>query len=125
MPRWNKRDACPASPARLVATGATHLVRGLLLAVCVPILTAPALGAPTYRISFERSGYGAQYSVTQSTPFQHADSYGVPGSNAIFSGSAFAYPGHVGMDNRVEQFWTSSATSRYDVYSSATATDFL
>lgn len=66
---------------------------------------------------------------TQSSPLQHTDAFpvGLNGSgNSSFSGSAFAYPGHVGVQDRLETNWTGiSAGSRCDVDSKAIATDFV
>jgi len=96
---------------------------------CASLLAVPAFAAPPiYRMTWERTGYGAQYNVTQSTPFQHADTYPVPdGSGAIFSGSAFAYPGHVGVDNRLEHLWSGgpASSSVYKVLSYASTGDFV
>jgi hypothetical protein len=126
MLRWIRTDARLTRSARPGASRTTKLVRHLLPAACALLLAAPAFGVPSYRIWFQRSGYGAQYDVTQSTPFQHGDSYIVPATtNATFTGSAFAYPGHVGVDNRVEQFWTGQASSIYEAHSNARADDFV
>lgn len=105
------------------------LVRHLFLAACALLLAAPAFGAPSYTLIFQPSGVPAHYNVTQSTPLQHVDAFPVAlnGSGSTnFSGSAFAYPGHVGVADRLETNWTGiSAGSRCDVDSKAIATDFI
>lgn len=117
MPRWIRTP--------LTVT----LVRPLLLAAYALFLAAPASAAlPVYRMIWQRTGYGVQYDVTQNTPFQHADSYAVPdGSGAIFTGSAFSAPGHVGVDNLVEHLWSGgpATSSVYEVRSFASTNDFV
>lgn len=76
------------------------LFTGLLLGLTV----TPATAASTYRVNLN---YG--YDVTQSTPFSHAVSEPIGASNgtATFTGSGFAYPGHVGGYDRADMTWSS------------------
>jgi hypothetical protein len=123
-----RTDARLARPAKPGAPNIIMLTIRLFVLACSLLLAVPAFAAPIYRMTWERTGYGAQYNVTQSTPFQHADSYPVPdGSNAIFSGYAFAFPGHVGVDNRLEHLWASGQvnSSVYQALSYASTDDFL
>jgi hypothetical protein len=73
---------------------------GLLLGLAVP----PAIAATTYRVNLN---FG--YDVTQGSPLQHAASFPIGASNgtAVFTGSGFAYPGHVGCHDRADMTWTS------------------
>src|SRR6185436_10979745 len=112
------------------ASRTTTFVRHLLLAGCVSLLASPASASlPTYRIIFQRTGFGAQYNIQASTPFSHEGTYLVPdGSDAVFSGSAFAAPGHVGVKNRLEHLYSGGGpahTSVYEVRSFASTNDFL
>lgn len=72
----------------------------LLIVLAAP----PATAANTYRVNLN---FG--YDVTQGTPFQHAVSTPIGASNgtAVFTGSGFAYPGHVGCHDRADMTWTS------------------
>ncbi len=120
------RIARPASPDGLHTT---KLAQRLLPAACALLLAAPAFGAPSYTVIFQPSGSAAHFNVTQSTPLQYEGTFpaNINGSGtSTFSGSAFAFPGHVGVKDRLETHWTGvSAGSRYDVDSRATATDFI
>jgi len=81
---------------------------------CASLLAVPALAAPPiYRIVFQGSGGTPTTDVVQSTPFQRSDTYthNTGGSNAVFSRSAFAYPGHVGEDNRIDLVWSSGPST--------------
>jgi len=76
------------------------LFTGLLLG----LNASPALAANTYRVNLN---FG--YDVTQDVPFSHAASGPIGASNgtATFTGSGFAYPGHVGCYDRADMTWSS------------------
>lgn len=76
------------------------LLTGLFLGVAM----TPAWAATTYRVNLN---FG--YDVTQGSPFSHAVSGPIGASNgtATFTGSGFAYPGHVGGFDRADMTWTS------------------
>ena len=112
-----------AAPGRV-----SRLGRCLLIATCALVLAVPASGAPIYRIFFGQSGFPSDYDVTQSTPFQHEAQYplNVAFGTCTFTGAGAAYPGHVAIRDGLEFHWTgSNGSARRDVYSTATATDFV
>lgn len=94
---------------------------------CALLCAVPAGSAPSYSITFSRTGFGSQFYAIQATPLLHHDSFTIPGGlNSTFVGDAFAYPGHIGQTNRIETLSTGPNNSNtYQVDCAATADDFI